>query len=147
MGYKDYLNGVSWELKTPIPVAAYRGELEPEFENRPEVDLQIVDSAVDGVGQDERISMLKALESNANADDRVISVTSGVSTSHGMSASVSSNGFSGTTERTSTKPAARACGVGSGRTGRRGQGRDLTGRRGRRHPGRRCCPSARPARR
>ena len=37
VGYKDYLNGVSWELKRPIPVAAYRGELEPEFETRPEV--------------------------------------------------------------------------------------------------------------
>jgi 4-amino-4-deoxy-L-arabinose transferase-like glycosyltransferase len=37
VGYKAYLNGVSWELKTPIPVADYRGELEPEFETRPEV--------------------------------------------------------------------------------------------------------------
>jgi len=37
VGYKDYLNGISWELKTPIPVAAYRGELEPEFETRTEV--------------------------------------------------------------------------------------------------------------
>jgi len=37
VGYKAYLNGVSWELKTPIPVADYRGELEPEFEARPEV--------------------------------------------------------------------------------------------------------------
>ena len=37
VGYKDYLNGVSWELKSPIPVAAYRGELEPEFERRSEV--------------------------------------------------------------------------------------------------------------
>ena len=36
VGYKAYLNGVSWELKTPIPVADYRGELEPEFETRPE---------------------------------------------------------------------------------------------------------------
>ncbi len=35
VGYKDYLNGVSWELKTPIPVAAYRGELEPQFEADP----------------------------------------------------------------------------------------------------------------
>jgi 4-amino-4-deoxy-L-arabinose transferase-like glycosyltransferase len=34
VGYKDYLNGVSWELETPIPVAAYRGELEPDFEPR-----------------------------------------------------------------------------------------------------------------
>ncbi len=32
VGYRDYLNGVSWELKAPIPVAGYRGELEPDFE-------------------------------------------------------------------------------------------------------------------
>ncbi len=37
VAYKTYLNGVSWELKTPVPVADYRGELEPEFETRPEV--------------------------------------------------------------------------------------------------------------
>jgi 4-amino-4-deoxy-L-arabinose transferase-like glycosyltransferase len=37
VGYKDYLNGVSWELKTAIPVADYTGELEPWFETRPEV--------------------------------------------------------------------------------------------------------------
>ncbi len=37
VGYKTYLNGFSWEIKTPIPVADYRGELEPEFEARPEV--------------------------------------------------------------------------------------------------------------
>jgi 4-amino-4-deoxy-L-arabinose transferase-like glycosyltransferase len=37
VGYKDYLNGISWELKRPIPVAAYRGELEPEFESSPRV--------------------------------------------------------------------------------------------------------------
>ncbi len=32
VGYKDYVNGVSWELEAAIPVAGYRGELEPEFE-------------------------------------------------------------------------------------------------------------------
>jgi 4-amino-4-deoxy-L-arabinose transferase-like glycosyltransferase len=37
VGYKTYLNTFSWELKTPIPVADYRGELTPEFERRPEV--------------------------------------------------------------------------------------------------------------
>jgi 4-amino-4-deoxy-L-arabinose transferase-like glycosyltransferase len=37
VGYRTYLNAFSWELKTPIPVADYRGELEPEFERRPEV--------------------------------------------------------------------------------------------------------------
>jgi 4-amino-4-deoxy-L-arabinose transferase-like glycosyltransferase len=42
VGYKDYVNGVSWELNTPIPVAAYRGELEPDFETRPEVKEALV---------------------------------------------------------------------------------------------------------
>ncbi len=37
VGYRDYLNGLSWELKSPIPVAAYKGELEPEFETNPAV--------------------------------------------------------------------------------------------------------------
>ncbi|HKD20171.1 MAG TPA: glycosyltransferase family 39 protein [Thermoanaerobaculia bacterium] len=32
VGYKDYLAGVSLELATPVPVAAYLGELEPGFE-------------------------------------------------------------------------------------------------------------------
>ena len=36
VAYRTYLNGVSWELQTPIPVADYRGELEPDFETRPE---------------------------------------------------------------------------------------------------------------
>jgi len=33
---------VSWELKSPIPVADYRGELEPEFERRTEVRDSLV---------------------------------------------------------------------------------------------------------
>ena len=37
VGYRDYLNGLSWELRTPIPVADYKGELEPEFETDPAV--------------------------------------------------------------------------------------------------------------
>jgi 4-amino-4-deoxy-L-arabinose transferase-like glycosyltransferase len=37
VAYRDYLNGVSWHLRAPIPVVDYRGELEPEFEPRPEV--------------------------------------------------------------------------------------------------------------
>jgi len=36
VGYKDYLNGVSWELERTIPVAGYRGELEPDFETDPD---------------------------------------------------------------------------------------------------------------
>ncbi|HEV7502642.1 MAG TPA: glycosyltransferase family 39 protein, partial [Vicinamibacteria bacterium] len=36
VAYRAYLNGVSWELRRPIPVADYRGELEPDFESNPE---------------------------------------------------------------------------------------------------------------
>ena len=37
VAYGSYLNAFSWELQTPIPVADYKGELEPEFESRAEV--------------------------------------------------------------------------------------------------------------
>ena len=37
VGYRTYLNAFSWELKRPIPVADYKGELEPEFESSAEV--------------------------------------------------------------------------------------------------------------
>ena len=37
VAYRTYLNAFSWELQAPIPVADYLGELEPEFEPRPEV--------------------------------------------------------------------------------------------------------------
>jgi 4-amino-4-deoxy-L-arabinose transferase-like glycosyltransferase len=37
VAYRTYLNAFSWELKTPIPVADYTGELEPEFERRADV--------------------------------------------------------------------------------------------------------------
>ncbi len=42
MGYRTYLNGVSWELRSPIPVAGYRGELEPQFETRLDVRESLV---------------------------------------------------------------------------------------------------------
>ena len=42
VGYRAYLNGVSWELASPIPVAGYRGELEPEFETRPQTREALV---------------------------------------------------------------------------------------------------------
>jgi 4-amino-4-deoxy-L-arabinose transferase-like glycosyltransferase len=37
VAYRTYLNAFSWELKTPIPVVDYTGELQPEFEPRTEV--------------------------------------------------------------------------------------------------------------
>jgi 4-amino-4-deoxy-L-arabinose transferase-like glycosyltransferase len=42
VGYRDYLNAVSWELKRPIPVADYLGELEPQFERSAEVRDRLV---------------------------------------------------------------------------------------------------------
>jgi 4-amino-4-deoxy-L-arabinose transferase-like glycosyltransferase len=37
VGYQAYVQGLPWELKHPIPVADYVGELEPQFERRPGV--------------------------------------------------------------------------------------------------------------
>lgn len=37
VAYRTYLNAFSWELKTPIPLADYTGELEPQFEPHPDV--------------------------------------------------------------------------------------------------------------
>ena len=32
VGYQSYVQGLPWELKHPIPLADYVGELEPQFE-------------------------------------------------------------------------------------------------------------------
>ena len=37
VAFRNYVNGLSWELRSPIPVADFRGELEPEFETRQSV--------------------------------------------------------------------------------------------------------------
>ena len=37
VGYQAYIQGLPWELKRPVPVVAYTGELEPQFERRPGV--------------------------------------------------------------------------------------------------------------
>jgi 4-amino-4-deoxy-L-arabinose transferase-like glycosyltransferase len=37
VGYQAYVQGLPWELKHPIPVADYVGELEPQFEPDPRV--------------------------------------------------------------------------------------------------------------
>jgi 4-amino-4-deoxy-L-arabinose transferase-like glycosyltransferase len=42
VGYKDYVNGVSVALGAPIPVAAYIGELEPQFETDAAVRERLV---------------------------------------------------------------------------------------------------------
>ncbi len=36
-GYQTYLQNFPWELRSPVPLADYVGELEPQFERRPQV--------------------------------------------------------------------------------------------------------------
>ena len=37
VGYQTYIQGLPWALKSPVPVADYTGELEPQFERDPSV--------------------------------------------------------------------------------------------------------------
>jgi len=89
---------------------AITGALEPDperdmipaelFANRPEDDLDLVDSAVQALDRDRRMSWCIALDEAARAHERVISATSGVYDGSQTSASISSNGFSGSQEST-----------------------------------------------
>jgi PmbA protein len=71
------------------------------YEGRSEVDLDLVDSSLVSLTREERMAICARLEERAAAHDDVISVTSGIADGHGISARVSSNGFSGSRERTS----------------------------------------------
>lgn len=71
------------------------------FENRPDVNLDLVDESVSRVSREERLDLLKAMNDRLNGKDKVLSATSSVSTSHTLSAAASSNGFRGNYETTS----------------------------------------------
>lgn len=71
------------------------------FANRPEIDLDLVDDSVSSVTREERMDLLKAMNERIHGQDKVLSATSSVSTSHGHSAAASSNGFRGSYESTS----------------------------------------------
>lgn len=71
------------------------------YAGRAAIDLDTVDHTIRDLGRDERLGWLEALEVEARADDRVISATSSVSDGYGLSARVTSNGFSGAKEGTS----------------------------------------------
>lgn len=89
---------------------AITGALEPDperdmisaelFANRPDDDLDLVDSKVQALDRDKRMAWCVALDDAARQHERVISATSGVYDGSQMSASVSSNGFSGSQEST-----------------------------------------------
>jgi PmbA protein len=71
------------------------------FENRPNINLDLVDQSVSTVSREERLELLKAMNDRLYGKDKVLSATSSVSTSHAHSAAASSNGFRGNYETTS----------------------------------------------
>lgn len=89
---------------------AITGALEPDeqreltpaelFADRPDVDLDLVDSAVQALDRDQRMAWCETLDENARQHERVISATSGVYDGTQVQASASSNGFSGIQEST-----------------------------------------------
>jgi PmbA protein len=89
---------------------AITGALEPDsqrsmtpaelFENRPDVDLDLVDSTVEALDRDQRMAWCVALDDSARQHERVISASSAVYDGTQTRISVSSNGFSGVQEST-----------------------------------------------
>ncbi|HCP48194.1 MAG TPA: TldD/PmbA family protein, partial [Deltaproteobacteria bacterium] len=80
----------------------HRAITPPElYAQRPEVDLDLVDGTLLELSREERIAWCRQMDSEAHGHPDVISATSGVTDSSGVSARVSSNGFEGTHERTS----------------------------------------------
>ena len=89
---------------------AITGALEPDeqrrltparlFANRPDIDLDLVDSTVAALDRDQRMAWCIALDDAARQHERVISATSVVYDGTQTRVSVSSNGFSGVQEST-----------------------------------------------
>ena len=70
------------------------------FNNRPTVDLEIVDPQVFSIDREQRLEWCKKLDEIATANERVISATAGVYDGSNITASASSNGFVGSREST-----------------------------------------------
>ncbi len=70
------------------------------FANRPDANLDLVDSSVQALDREQRMTWCKALDSAAHRHERVISATSAVYDGTQSQASASSNGFSGAQEST-----------------------------------------------
>jgi len=71
------------------------------YEGRSDVDLDLIDPSLVTLSREERLAICARIEERARAHEDVISATSGIADGHGISARVSSNGFSGSRERTS----------------------------------------------
>jgi PmbA protein len=70
------------------------------FANRPTDDLELVDAEVQKIDREQRLLWCKELDEVATNHERVISATGGVYDGSQMSASASSNGFTGSQEST-----------------------------------------------
>jgi PmbA protein len=71
------------------------------YQGRSSADLDLVDPSVRDLRPEDRVHLCEVQNQLLVGQDKVISATSGASDSHGVSASVSSNGFSGHHESTS----------------------------------------------
>lgn len=70
------------------------------FRELPEDNLDVVDAAVADISREQRMQWCEQIDAVATGHERVISATAGVYDGNSRSASVSSNGFSGTHEST-----------------------------------------------
>jgi PmbA protein len=70
------------------------------FQDRPDVDLDLVDPAVAEITRDQRLAWCEAIDTIATGHEKVISATAGIYDGTSESASVSSNGFSGIQQST-----------------------------------------------
>jgi PmbA protein len=70
------------------------------FQNRPDIDLDLVDPAVAEITRGQRLAWCEALDTVARDNEKVISATAGVYDGSSLSVSVGSNGFSGTQQST-----------------------------------------------
>ncbi len=70
------------------------------FAGRPETNLDLIDPTVGSLDRDQRVDWCSSLDTVTHANDKVISATAGVYDGTSTSASVSSNGFSGTQSST-----------------------------------------------
>jgi len=70
------------------------------FQDRPDIDLDLVDPAVAEITRDQRLAWCESIDTIATGHEKVISATAGIYDGTSESASVSSNGFSGTQKST-----------------------------------------------
>jgi len=70
------------------------------FQDRPDVDLDLVDPAIANITRDQRLEWCEAIDAVATDHEKVISATCGIYDGSSQSTSVSSNGFSGTQQST-----------------------------------------------